>query len=107
MAIEPFSINTNTYTLFLTFSGNTAYCDLTITGATGTTHINNCTITLKESNGTPVSQWTNLSASGTKLTASRTASVSTGKTYVLSFSATVHRNGVAEPISGSITRTYN
>jgi hypothetical protein len=24
----------------------------------------------------------------------------------LSFSATIHRNGVATPISGSITRTY-
>jgi hypothetical protein len=106
IAIEPFS--THRHTLNLTFSANTANCHLTITGASGTTRIDNVTITLTESNGTLVNQWTNLSASGAIFTFNRSASpVTQGRTYTLSFSATIHRNGVAEPISGSITRTYN
>lgn len=105
IAIEPFSANT--YTMSLAFSGNSATCGLTITGASGTTKIDNVTITLRESNGTLVNQWTNLSATGPVFTFSRsTTTVVQGRAYTLSFSATIHRNGVAEPISGSITRTY-
>jgi len=108
VAIEPMSTNLNTATLALTFSGNTANCTVTINGATGTTRIDNCTITLRESNGTLVAEWENLSATGGTLRFSRTASpVIRGKTYTLSFTATVHRNGVAENVSGAITRTYN
>jgi hypothetical protein len=108
VSIQPFAVNTNTYTSFLTFSGNSAICNVTIYGATGTTQISNCTVTLKESNGTLVKEWTNQSATGDVLNFSKIAtSVSSGKTYVLSFSATVHRNGTTENISGSITKKYN
>jgi hypothetical protein len=49
-----------------------------------------------------------LSAVGATFRFSRIASpVTRGKTYTLSFTATVHRNGTATPVSGSITRTYN
>lgn len=108
IAIEPFSINTNTHTLSLAFSGNSAICDLTIIGASGTTRIDNVNITLQENNGTIVAEWKNLSASGTRFIFSRTATtVVRGRTYTLSFSGTIHRNGGTTPISGSITRTYN
>jgi hypothetical protein len=103
--IEPFSINTHTLTL--SFSGNSATCSLTINGASGTTRIDNVTITLTESNGTLINEWTNLSATGSRFTFNRsTTTVVRGHTYTLSFSATLHRNGTATPISGSITRTY-
>ena len=107
IAIEPLS--TNTYTLSLTFSGTTATCGLTINGASGTTKIDNCTVTLTDdSNGAVVAEWTNLSATGARLFFSRNASpVVRGRIYTLSFSATIHRNGTTQPISGSITRTYN
>lgn len=105
VVIEPFSINTHSLTL--TFSGNSANCDVTISGASGTTRIDNVTITLTESNGTQINQWSNLSATGSRFTFNRsTTTVVQGRTYTLSFSATIHRNGVATPISGSITRTY-
>ena len=107
VAIQPFAVNTNTYTTSLYFSGSTASCNLTIYGATGTTQISNCTITLKESNGTLIKEWTNQSVVGNELYFSKTATtVSSGKTYILSFSATVYRNGTTENISGSITKKY-
>jgi type 1 fimbria pilin len=100
---QPFS--TNTHTLNLTFSGTTANCGLTIVGATGTTRIDNVNITLRDNLGNTVAQWTNQSANGTRFIFSRTASpVVVGRTYTLSFTGTVHRNGVATPVSGSVSR---
>lgn len=107
VVIQPFAINTHTYTITLTFSGNTAYCTVNIYGANGTTSIDNCTVSLKESGGSFSKDWTNQSAVGNALYFSKTASsVSQGKTYTLSFTATVHCNGTAENISGSITKKY-
>jgi len=107
-AIQPFAINTHTYTITLTFSGDTAYCSVNIYGATGTTSIDNCTVTLKENGGSFTKNWTNLSAAGNSLYFSNSASpVSKGKTYTLSFSATVHCNGKSENIGGMITKTYS
>jgi hypothetical protein len=63
---------------------------------------------LTESNGTLINEWTNLSTTGARFTFNRsTTTVVRSRTYTLSFSATIHRNGGTEPISGSITRTYN
>ena len=105
VAIEPFAANP--HTLRLNFSGNDALCELTITGAAGTTRIDNVNITLRnDTTGQNVRTWTNLSANGATFRWSGTASpVTVGHTYTLSFTATVHRNGVATPISGQITRT--
>ena len=106
IAIQPFA-DANASTISLSFSGSTAYCSLTINGATGTTKIDNCTVTLRESNGTLINQWTNQSATGTRLSFDKsTTTVTKNKTYTLSFSATIYRNGKTEPISGSITKTY-
>jgi len=107
VAIQPFGM-ANTFTIFLTFSGNTAYCTVNIYGANGTTSIDNCTVTLKESGGSFSNSWKNQSATGAELYFNKSVSpVSQGKTYTLSFSATIHCNGTAENISGSITKTYS
>jgi hypothetical protein len=100
---QPFS--TNTHMLNLSFSGNTANCTVEISGASGTTRIDNVNITLRDNLGNTVAQWTNQSTNGTRLIFSRTASpVVAGRTYTLSFTGTVHRNGVATPVSGSVSR---
>jgi len=105
VAIEPFTANG--HLLDLTFSGTTANCNLTITGSPGTTKIDNVNITLRnDTTGQNVRTWTNLSANGATFRWTGTASpVTVGHTYTLSFTATVHRNGVATPVSGQITRT--
>jgi hypothetical protein len=101
--IEPFS--NETHSLDLTFSGNVANCNLTITGAAGTTRIDNVNIMLRDNHGTVVREWRNLSANGMTFRWSGTASpVVVGRTYTLSFTATVHRNGTATPIGGQISR---
>jgi hypothetical protein len=98
-----------TATMALAFSGNNANCDITITGASGTTRIDNVTVILRDDTaGREVARWSNLSANGTTFRFSRIANpVTQGRTYTLSFTATVHRNGVATPIGGDITRRYN
>jgi hypothetical protein len=60
---------------------------------------------LRDNHGTVVREWRNLSANGTTFRWSGTASpVVVGRTYTLSFTATVHRNGAAAPIGGQISR---
>lgn len=106
--IAPMYSETNFCSVSVAFSGSTAYCDVTINGATGTTKIDNGTITLKDSSGNTVKQWTSQSATGASFYFSKsTTGVSSGNTYTLSFSATVHRNGKTENVSGSITKKFS
>lgn len=92
----------------LSFYSSNANCLVEIKGATGTTSITDCTVTLTDSSGNEVKSWRGLSATGSKLIVSKTASgVEQGKTYTLSVTATVHRNGESETVSDSFTRTYN
>jgi len=103
VGFQPFS--TNTHTLTLSFSGTTANCVVTINGAPGTTRIDNVNITLRDNLGNIIGQWRNLSATGTTFRWSGSASPTVvGRTYTLSFTGTVHRNGVATPVSGSVSR---
>jgi len=100
--------DTNQITFSLSFYSDSASCSVEIKGATGTTSITDCTVTLTDSSGNEVKSWGVLSATGSKLTVSKTASeVEQGKTYTLSVTATVHRNGESETVSDSFTRTYN
>lgn len=100
--------DTNQITFSLSFYSNSASCFVEIKGATGTTSISDCTVTLTDSNGNEVKSWGGLSVTGSKLTVSKTASgVEYGKTYTLNVTATVHRNGESEIVSDSFTRTYN
>ena len=92
----------------LSFNSNSASCYVEIKGATGTTSISDCIVTLTDSSGNEVKSWGGLSGTGSKLIVSKTASgVEQGKTYTLSVTATVHRNGESETVSDSFTRTYN
>lgn len=104
---EPRYSDTHKITLSLTYSASGAECYARITGSAGTTSISNCTVTLTDSKGNMVKSWTNLSATGTTLTISKTASgVTKGETYTLSVTATVNRNGSSETVSDSVSKTY-
>lgn len=98
----------NQITCSLSFSSNKASCFVEIIGAQGTTSISDCTVTLTDSKGNEVKSWSGLSAIGSKLTVSKSATgVVKGEKYTLSVTATVHRNGSTETVSDSFTATYN
>ena len=97
----------HTYAMSLSFLNSNAYCEVSISGAIGTTRIDNVTIWLMDSSGREVARWENLFANGTRFDFSRIASpVYRPRTHTLYFTAVVHTNGVASPINGAITRTY-
>lgn len=105
--VKPMWVDNNTYSLGIFYNGSTATCNLSISGASGTTKITNCNVYLKNSSGVTIASWTNYSATGDTLDFCKsTTGVSSGNTYTLSFSATVHRNGNTENISGSTTKKY-
>lgn len=107
VSAEPRYSDNSTITLGLSYSLSGASCYARIKGSTGTTSISNCTVTLTDSKGSVVKSWTNLSATGTTLTFSKTASgVTKGESYTLSVTATVNRNGSSENVSDSVTKTY-
>lgn len=104
-AIEPRMSDTNLVTVQLTFSGTTAYCDATVTGAEGTTSITDGHLVLTDSNGTVVGEWKNLSSSNKKLTVSKSVSgLTEGETYTLTFSAKVNRNGRSEDVGNYVSK---
>lgn len=105
--IQPYYSDTTPVKLSLGFSSGKAICSVMITGKSGTTSINDCTMTLTDDSGTVIATWNNLSASGTVLSSTKTASsVTKGETYTLSVTATINRNGSSETVSNSVTRTY-
>lgn len=96
-AVEPRMSDTNKVTVQLTFSGTTAYCYASVTGADGTTSITDGHLVLTDSNGTAVGEWENLSSNSKRLTVSKSVSgLTKGETYTLTFSAKVNRNGRLE-----------
>lgn len=104
--IQPFWMNAESATSFLSFTGKTANCGASVVGMTGTTKIS-ATITLEQKvNGSysAVKTWTD-SVSGSTLNFSNTYSVTSGYTYRLSVSATVTRNGVPESVSASMEKS--
>lgn len=105
--IQPYYSDTTPVKLSLGFSSGKATCSVMITGKSGTTSINDCTMTLTDDSGTVIASWSNLSSSGSSLSSTKKASgVTKGKTYTLSVTATVKRNGSSETVSDSVTRTY-
>ena len=85
--------NTSSVSVWLAFSGTTAYCDAKVTGANGTTSITNGYLILTDSQGTVVANWSNLSSNSDKLTVSKsTTGLKKGETYTLTFSAKVNKN---------------
>lgn len=105
-AIEPRYSDTNFVDVQLRISGTTAYCTLSVTGANGTKSITDGQLTLTDSKGNIVGDWSDLPSNSDTLFVSKTATgLTKGETYTLSFSANVNRNGKAEPVSGSSTKT--
>lgn len=105
-AVEPRYSDTNKLTVILSINGTTATCTASLIGADGTTSISNGHLILKDSNGTTISDWSNLSSNTDKLFVSKTVkNLTKGETYTLSFSANVNRNGKSESVSGSSSKT--
>lgn len=107
VSAEPRYSDNSTITLGLSYSLSGASCYARIKGSAGTTSISNCTVTLTDGKGSVVKSWTNLSATGTTLSISKTVSgVTKGETYTLSITATINRNGSSETVYDSISKTY-
>ena len=107
VSAQPRLSDTDSVSLSLTFVSGDAICSGSVIGGTGTTSITNCTVTLKDSSGTVVDSWSNLSSNSKTLPFSKTSKgVTKGVKYTLSVSATVNRNGKAEPVSNSVSATY-
>lgn len=105
VSAEPRYTDTNSVSVTLTFSGTTAYCDATVTGADGTTSITDGHLVLTDSSGTVVDERKDLSSNGKKLTVSMTVSgLTKGETYTLTFSANVNRNGRSEYVSKPVSK---
>lgn len=103
-AVEPRMSDTSSVTVRLTFSGTTAYCYASVTGAEGTTSITDGHLVLTDSSGTVVGEWENLSSNGKKLTVSKSVSgLTEGETYTLTFSAKVNRNGRSENVGNYVS----
>lgn len=101
-AVQPRYSYTNYTTTTLTFKGTTAYCSITIFGYESVTSITDVNITLKDSNGTPVGIWRNLSSTGQDFMFFDTVpNLNKGEHYNISFSAKVNTDNGSEIISGS------
>lgn len=105
VSAEPRYSDTNSVTVYLAFSGTTAYCDVIVTGADGTTSITDGHLVLTDSSGTVIAEWKNLSSDGKKFTDSKTVSgLTKGETYTLTFSGKVNRNGRSEDVSNYVSK---
>ena len=94
----------NTYRVRITHGlvDGKACCNVEIIGYTGTSEIDNVTITLYKKVGNAlilIEEWENLSATGSKFSFyDEVAGVASGYTYRLTVTADVHRNGTVENI---------
>lgn len=105
-AVEPQYSDTHSLIIQLSISDTTAYCTVNLTGAYGTKNITDGHLTLTDSHGTPVGYWSNLESDNSKLVVMKSVSgLTKGETYTLSFYAYVNRNGNAEYVSDSKTKT--
>lgn len=105
-AVEPRYSDTHSLVVSLSYSDTTAYCTVDLTGANNTESITDGHLTLTDSYGTPVGEWTNLKSTNSKLILTKSVSgLTKGETYTLTFSANVNRNGNTEPVSGSKSKT--
>ncbi|MDD6266254.1 MAG: hypothetical protein PUB34_08170 [Clostridia bacterium] len=94
----------NTYSVSITHGlvDGKACCNVEIIGYTGTSKIDNVTITLYKKVGNAlilIEEWENLSATGSKFRFyDEVDGVASGYTYRLTVTADVHRNGTVENI---------
>lgn len=102
LAATPRWDNTADCNLSLSFSGSTAYCDVTVTGNPGTSKIT-ATVALKKSDGTAVRSWTE-TIYDEQFSVTKTAPNCAVGSYVLTVTATVYNKaGVGETVTGEVT----
>ena len=108
--IVPYWSNTSAVTLVHGYVSGKAACSVTIAGMSGTTKIDNVSITLYKVNRNrliEIESWTGLSDVGDTFSFYGEASgVETGSKYRLTVKADVHRNGTVESLNESSERTY-
>lgn len=108
--IVPYWSNTSAVTLVHGYVSGKAACSVTIEGMSGTTKIDNVSITLYKVNRNrliEIENWTGLSDVGDTFSFYGEASgVETGSKYRLTVKADVHRNGTVESLNESSERTY-
>lgn len=105
-AVEPRFSDTNFVDVQLIISGTTAYCTVNVTGADGTKSITDGHVTLKDSKGNVLGDWTDLSSNNEVFSDFRTVTnLVKGETYTLSFTATVNGKNGSKPVTGSRTKT--
>jgi len=101
-AVEPQYSDTSSISIRLSFIGTTANCSVRVYGADSTTSISNVNITLSDSNGTVVGEWSNLSSIGRSFSYFDTVSdLNKGEQYTLTATAYVNGNNSSEFISNS------
>ena len=108
--IVPYWSNTSEVTLVHGYVSGKAACSVTIEGMSGTTKIDNVSITSYKVNRNrliEIERWTGLSDVGDTFSFYGEASgVETGSKYRLTVKADVHRNGTVESLNESSERTY-
>ena len=108
--IVPYWSNTSAVTLVHGYVSGKAACFVTIEGMSGTTKIDNVSITLYKVNRNrliEIESWTGLSDVGDTFSFYGEASgVETGSKYRLTVKADVYRNGTVESLNESSERTY-
>lgn len=105
-AVQPRYTTVSNVRLTITPTANGASCYCKIEGNSNVTSITDGVMELRDSSGTVVATWSNLSASGRQLTVTRTAAnVSKGETYTLTITAYANTSTSSEYISEAVSGT--
>lgn len=91
----------------LKYASEKAYCTAKIVGIAETKSFTDCTLILTDSAGNIVESWAIDYQSGSSLSISKISNtVKQGKTYTLTFTATVHSGNSSEIVTESTTKKY-
>ena len=105
-AVESRYSDTHSVLVGLSIYDTTAYCQVEVEAASGTTSIEDGCLILTDSKGTGIGYWPDLSSNGSTLSVYKTANgLVKGENYTLTFTANVKRSGRTEPISGTKSKT--
>jgi hypothetical protein len=108
IAIQPYWTNVSSVSVSLSSSGKTAYCDATVSAYSGTTKIAAIMVLeQKNADGTysHVKTWSGLSTISSYLSVGKTHTITPGRTYRLTITADVTRNGTTETVSNWAERS--
>jgi hypothetical protein len=107
-AVTPLWINTSTVSTAILFSGTDATCQVSINALSGSTIEADIYLYKQNANGTYSLEESWLDETSASIFFfSEPYTVISGKTYKLSVTAVVTRNGTSETVSSSVTRTVS